>query len=419
MNMTPRPLRILILLFLVILFIHAPVYAEQSRVDLPALKKQVEALRGLAFKQEVPVEYFTREQMQDYLKTQIYSKDRQKELFSEEEALKAFGFIEPAFDMKGYYLKLYTEQTAGLYDYETRRFFLARNAVMDAAEGTGPEQAEFERAIIIHELGHALQDQYFDLGRIVKKLQKAPLDEALAGQAVFEGDATYVMFDYMLKSVNLHMELVPPHIFQAMSRIFEPDPSTDAILAEAPPYFREVSFFPYTAGFSLIRSVKKKGSWTEINDLYRSLPVTTAQVLHPGIDAGAYMSFKQLVPGSLPGAGRIITRGCLGEFLMGVLYRQYIGKEQEHRTGGWKGDAYCIYSDGGKKSLQWVTLWKSEHDAGTALGSLTTLYEKRYIGLRWEMDRGGKEMKALKNDGEVITLVQKGDRVTLSDSWRI
>ncbi len=417
MKLTAGHVKILFLLLAVTLLIPAMVCAERSQVDLAPLKKQVEALRGLQFKQDVPIEYVTREELRDYLKKQIYQKERQEELASEEATLKAFGFIEPGFDMREFYLKLYTEQTAGLYDYEGRRFFLSRNYIQNSETIKEQEQVEIEKSIIIHELDHALQDQHYNLGALIKKLQKAPLDEVLAAQAVFEGDATYVMFDYMLKSVNLDIECVPPQIFQTMSRMFEPDPATGDILAGSPPHFREISFFPYTAGFSLVRSLKKKGSWERINQLYRSLPVTTAQVLHPGEEETAYTPFKKLMPGRLSGQGRLITRGSLGEFLIGVLFRQYPGKNPDPAAAGWKGDAYTISMEGRKRMLQWTTQWKSDEDSTSAFGSLKALYEARYPGLEWSLDSGGREMKALKKDGMVLVILHKGDMVTVSDSW--
>ena len=55
--------------------------------------------------------------------------------------------------------------------------------------------AAFQTTIAVHELTHALQDQYFDLQKFVDaKTENSDL--LLAHSALVEGDATAVMIDY-------------------------------------------------------------------------------------------------------------------------------------------------------------------------------------------------------------------------------
>ncbi len=59
-----------------------------------------------------------------------------------------------------------------------------------------------ESIVVAHEYGHALQDAEWDLeGRRVKDLDRA--DAILAQQALIEGDATAVMYDWAARELKL------------------------------------------------------------------------------------------------------------------------------------------------------------------------------------------------------------------------
>ena len=61
-----------------------------------------------------------------------------------------------------------------------------------------------EEMVLVHELTHALQDQYFDLERFI---DGDPLsDEGTARTALVEGDASLVMFDFF---AGVPIESVP------------------------------------------------------------------------------------------------------------------------------------------------------------------------------------------------------------------
>ena len=84
---------------------------------------------------------------------------------------------------KEFALKLLAEQIQGFYDPQTKTLFIASWI-----------SADEQKPVMVHELDHALQDQYFDLEKICKDdLLLHNDDRALAHQALFEGDATIVM----------------------------------------------------------------------------------------------------------------------------------------------------------------------------------------------------------------------------------
>ena len=56
--------------------------------------------------------------------------------------------------------------------------------------------ARAEEGILVHELTHAIDDQYFDLAKGSKS--DPLLDESAAYLGLVEGDATVTMFDYIL-----------------------------------------------------------------------------------------------------------------------------------------------------------------------------------------------------------------------------
>jgi hypothetical protein len=408
-----------LLLCTLLLFFFRPLElrAQSREPDFALLKKQVQHLRGLRFTRDVPVVYFSDRELKEYLTRIIYSREQEEALSREEVTLKSFGFIDPAFKLKEFYVSLYLEQVAGLYDYQDKRFIIARDAIEREKAPDKSMPMDVESSVIVHELDHALQDQQFNLGAFIGKLEKATMDESLAGQALFEGDATYVMFDYMLSSLNLSIDIVPPQIFQTMSGLFESSLSSQKNLAEAPPYFREVSLFPYSVGFAYIKTVKKSTSWNAVNALYGAPPRSTSQVLHPERYGSGERPAALPLPQDAPEGWKMAVRGSLGEFLTGVLFKQYLGKDEQEKAAALRGDAYEVFSKGRERMLLWRMKWSSAEDAGRAFDILKALYSRRYANVKWDETKESGEARASLGNGTSLLITQSEDYVQILDGW--
>src|ERR1700719_3804926 len=151
------------------------VLAQMSKLlDLPIKEPLKKSLRS---KQEIR-EYLIREEKEDRNEAQRYA---------DEKALEAFGLIPKNFPLDSFMLDVLTDQVAGLYDPKAKEFYIADWIPADE-----------QRAVMSHELTHALEDQSFHIDPWIKAAR--PNDDAeLARDSVSEGTALAAMFDSSLQ----------------------------------------------------------------------------------------------------------------------------------------------------------------------------------------------------------------------------
>src|SRR5262245_13911740 len=139
------------------------------------------------------------------------------------------------------------EGIQGYYDTKQKALFL-----YDDIKGS------YYKGTLIHEMVHALQDQYFGLSR--QDDAKLDSDAALARAALIEGDATYTMIEVLRKE--------QPHVAKMLSTSLDKAKN----LRNA---------FLYGIGAKYVQQVKQAGGWKAVNDRYHFPPTSTAAILHP------------------------------------------------------------------------------------------------------------------------------------------
>lgn len=408
---------------LMIVFFIAPYSSaqveQQKKKDIKSLESELESMRELTFKRDVPVVYMTKQQIKEHIRKEMEMPQQKKRLELEDVMLKAFGYVKADFDVGKFYVDMYTEQAMGIYDIREKRFIISTGAALSAEQQkmAASMNMDMEKSVIIHELDHALQDQYFDLGAKIKGLLKTSTDEALAGQSVFEGEATYIMFDYMLQACGFNIEMLPENFLDMMTEAYEsPGFSKDKTMKDAPPYFRETSIFPYLHGLAFIRHIKSKKGWEGVNELYSNLPVSTAQVINPSLYEKKVKPLRVPFPDRLARERKMIIDDSLGEFLVKVLLCQYLGKENVKSTEGWTGDRYLVFEDRGKYLLLWRTEWDSDRTAGNMASAFEKMYSARYPGTAWESRPYGSESGSLKGSPSLL-IARKGNSVLIMQGF--
>jgi hypothetical protein len=407
---------------LMIVFFIAPyssAQVEQKKKDIKILEGELESMRELTFKKDVPVVYMTKQQIKDYIRKELNTPQQKKRLELEDVMLKAFGYVKADFNVGKFYVDMYTEQAMGIYDFREKRFIISTGTGLSADQQkmAASMNMDMEKSVIIHELDHALQDQYFDLGAKIKGLLKTSTDEALAGQSVFEGEATYIMFDYMLRACGFNIDMLPDNFLDMMTEAYEsPGFSNDKTMKDAPPYFRKTSIFPYLHGLAFIRYVKSRKGWEGVNELYSSLPVSTAQVINPSLYDRKVKPLKVPFPDRLVRERKMIIDDSLGEFLVKVLLSQYLGKDNVKSTEGWTGDRYLVFEDQGKYLLVWRTEWDSDSTAAFMASSFEKMYSARYPGIAWEKRPYGSESVSAKGSPSLL-VARKGNSVLMMQGF--
>ncbi|HKQ71790.1 MAG TPA: hypothetical protein VJT73_20745, partial [Polyangiaceae bacterium] len=188
------------------------------------------------------------------------------------ELLVGFGLVPPGFDYEEGAFKLLEAQLAGFYEPHDKKMYLAGDLQDRAADAT-----------LAHELVHALQDQYYDLGtRLAYQAEANDRESAL--QALAEGDATSAMMDLMLSSAHRRAIDVPDEVFAAE---VEASMSTSPDTAGVPRVLRASLVAPYVDGVLFVHALRRRNAaakgtagWLAVDDAWRAPPQTTEQLLH-------------------------------------------------------------------------------------------------------------------------------------------
>ncbi|MCA9883389.1 MAG: hypothetical protein KC708_10485, partial [Anaerolineae bacterium] len=187
--------KLLMLVCLLVLLIVSSVSAQdtepgQALLDqFDALETFTQQTRGLDEIGTFNIVFPTRDDLAIYLEN-VMTEQLNSEYVAEAMAFySAFDFLPRDYDIVGAYNELYMAQIAGFYDTETKNM----NVLLLTSEELGDKLPLLEQIIYVHEYTHTLQDMNFDLDAYMGELADLSYDEALARQALVEGDATYVM----------------------------------------------------------------------------------------------------------------------------------------------------------------------------------------------------------------------------------
>lgn len=237
-------------------------------------------------------------------------------------------------------------------------------------------------SLITHEMTHALQDQHFDLARLLVR-RPYEFDRTEAAFAVVEGDAVSVQRRF---EQGANWERVSPErIAQIEDRRF--DEYREQIGFLFPPLLFETFIFRYRDGVRFVETVRRKNGQAAINQLLQNPPVSSEQVLHPekyfanelprevGIntDALAALGWRDVVSSPL---GEIGVRG--------VLLAGTNATEANRAASGWNGDrAYLFESRDTEKDetphtlFVWSSAWDTEKDANEFFAAYGKLLNAR------------------------------------------
>lgn len=355
------------------------IFAEVDRI-----MAELTAISGLRASRRVACETLSREEVGEFLRKRVKEVATPEEIRAEEITLKKFGLAPPDFDLARTTVDLFTEQALALYDFNRRRLF-----VTEAVAARGQE------AVLVHELAHALADQNFNLKRFIKQAGKSD-DAALARMAVMEGQATWLMSEYMALRMGQSLE-TSPALVEAMSA-----PGAAAgqfpVFDAAPLYIRETLMFPYTAGMRFQHAVVKREGRGAFAAVFRRPPVSTRQVLDPE------EYFKGTAPASpglpeFPDRGyRELAAGSFGQLDHAILLEQYAGKPAAALAARLRGGRYEVREHRARRRV--VLAYASEWESGAAAREFFGLYRRVLAGKWKRMAAATETPERLEGEGD-------------------
>jgi hypothetical protein len=334
-----------------------PPYERQLAEYTP----KVEAALGLKFKTPPRMEVRTKDQVREFLLKHIQDSIPQRELDGQTALFRTLGLIRDTLDLKKLFVPLLTEQIIGFYDPRTKVLYVVDGAPKDYAGYT-----------IMHELVHALQDQYINLDSLEKLTHDS--DRQAAMQTVIEGQATFEQI-VMMTGGKGSLTASLPGGWQQMQDMIRQATATQPVFASAPMVIQESLLFPYVNGADFVRRYKERHPSRVSFD---SLPVSTEQVMHDE----AFFSRKKDAPitVTLPEIPGRIYENNLGEFGVRLFLYHHLRdiKSAAAAAQGWGGDRYAVVRTPKGNGVVIVSAWDTPVDGAEFVNALTRVTGKRY-----------------------------------------
>ena len=289
----------------------------------------------------------------------LFEEEYPDEYIAAEDALYTrLGLIKPDQDLKKLILRVYNQQVLAYYDPATTTF-----TMIGPVKKIGP----LESIVVAHEYGHALQDARWDLDSwMIEDLSQS--DAILAQQALVEGDATAVMYDWAARELKLSdlLQVSAGALSQQDARR----------IGRLPDIISRQLEFPYIDGYTFVNALRGRGDWEAVNAAFEDPPVSTEQILHP-----------ELYPNELPVDIELPDIASMLGPEWVDSYQQTLGEMQTHvwladgkkgaslfpalpaqlpnadAAAGWGGDR-LMSLDGpdGAWAVVWQTAWDSKQD---------------------------------------------------------
>jgi len=386
--------RIAALIVVMLLFVSASstaLHARQEKApDIQSVKRELKILRGLDFKRDVPWSYKTRQELLKTFKQEMESENSQGELARASAFLAWMHLVPEGFDFPDFIGKYLSESVAGFYLPKTKTFYITRDDtgsdIPDSLAGSG---FDTQKITALHEMDHALQDQYFDLEKLMDYGRKAGNDDIdLSVQSLIEGDAAYVTVDGIFKELNQDL-LTVRNLDTIIAMLFTGAPSKKS--RQVPAFISGSLSAPYTEGFHFIKDAILCGGWDLVNAVYGDLPDSTEQILHPEkyfVERDfPYVISMSSMPDEMPDGWKKSDENTVGELQLKLIFNTFFPSQGRSAAyEGWGGDRYRIYSRGRDNFAVWVTVWDTPKDAAEFFDGYGRILKKKYTGLKISRD---------------------------------
>ena len=352
-------------LILIVILLAAAVVAWLNRcayclIEIEAIEAAVINIRQLKPLEDSALNIQTPEEYEDQLA------ERFEEDFSDEDAVdgllfyRALDLIESDVDLKAAYFNLLTSSVVGWYDPETDEMTI----ILDAEQESGDELPPWDSLTYAHEFVHALQDQHYDLEALTDQADESDnYDLQLAMDALIEGDASKVTFDYL----DWLTQSIDQRALDEMALQAEIEMISRQAAESIPAIIEESFMFPYEAGRKFVNYIIRELGWSGVDRAFQENPPQSSEhILHPRryLDGDLPLEVSLPDPSAVIGGDwRLVYDNVVGEFYL----RQHL--ETQLATSlvnpGWGGDRLRLFTDEANDGLLWIwqLAWDSPKDA--------------------------------------------------------
>jgi hypothetical protein len=316
--------------------------------------QNVERLRELDTREPVPFEFMNRAELRADIKKRMAEEEGNSDVIAaEDRMLELLQLIPVDSDLSSTVLDLYESELLGFYDDEEDAFYLINDEKTDGAPLNWEDEIVFA-----HEYAHALQDQHFDLSRFSgTEGDQYNTDEHFAIRALIEGEAETVTFFYILDTLD-------PDQFKE----FAGSGGNPGLQApeRTPSFIRGSIDFPYVEGHSFVESIFMDGGWEAVNELWKNLPASSEQILHPEKypgDVPTVVTLPDDLADRLGGGWREELRDVWGELQLRLMLAEALNAFGMAGAAGWDGDEYVFLTNGELSLFLTEIVWDNSSDA--------------------------------------------------------
>ena len=233
-----------------------------------------------------------------------------------------------------------------------------------------------DESLLTHEFTHALQDQHFDLMKLLL-VRPYNFDRTESLFAVIEGDAMNVQRRDEQGDAYGRRPL-EDILKQERDRFGDYRREVGALF---PPLLTETFIFRYREGARFVEAVRRSSGERGVDALFRRPPASTEQVLHPEkYEANELPREVQLNEEAFAAQGwQNVTSTPLGEVgVRGLLMAGVTEKDATRAASGWGGDrAYLFERTGSVALFVWKTVWDRQADAEEFFNAYNSLLRAR------------------------------------------
>ena len=325
-----------------------------------------------------------------------------------------------------------SNRVGGFYDFVSEEIVIVSD---------DPSSLTIDESVLAEELGHAIQDQQFDLS----SYDRPTVDRDKGILGLIEGDIGFVV-DRYLEACDTGAWTEPCVTDQGST-----GGGGGADIANWALYFEQIQ--PYSDGPSFVQTIKEQGGWTAVDDLYADPPVTALHTVYPEtygvveprdieVPDRSTDDWQRVTLAGVTATGERLTHNTLGVSTIAGMFAapgseretdgsvlqarsmynldsdgqidQFNPHEYAHPvTEGWRGDSLYTYAgEGGESATLWELAWNTTEDVETFVDSYEQLAEIR----GGEPVAGYEHTFRFDEDSAydmALTLVPDGGRVTV------
>jgi hypothetical protein len=310
------------------------------------IMEAVASARSLPITGEVKVAVMRRPEIRAYARDSMYEHHTREQLQLFTRLESSMGVLPLGADGEAILLDMLETGVMGLYEPKDRTLVI----------GTYVTDTQLDM-VVGHEIAHGLQDMHFGLQRLQKPI-KGDSDAESARTYLVEGDA---------QAANQALDL--------------------ADLVDHPILARSMQL-PYADGAATIAAVVRERGWAAVDALYKDLPTTTEQMLHPAKllarEAPRAVTIRpEALVAAMPGR-RAVWEDNVGEAsLLTMLADVESSPTARAAASGWGGDRY-VALDRSPAELAPIIVgmiaWDSEADAAEFEPVFRAYFEKAMPG---------------------------------------